>query len=629
MAIAVSDDAIGAFEEKSIVRNPFILSPNLPMFAAPDDVFTMTTTVTNMQEGSGSALPITLTLSSSENLSLNKKNIKIRLDEHADTTLSFDVQVKKQPGAAFVNMKASSQLDSSAIKSYLSVRPAIPYRTSLNSGVLRNQKADVKTDRNMYKDYRVLESTVSFLPLGLSKGLLSFLDAFPYGCTEQVLSQAFPYLYLNPGEGFEINPQKKIDKVRYALKVLSSRQYSNGKFGVWAANSHTSDFITVYGAHFITESKRFNIPVSKSLNDRTLSALKNIVKENTTEMHKLRIQAYAAYILTRHQIVTTQYLTKIVMALKKDHDGWKEDITGAYIAACYMLLKKEKEALSLFKKTSGGELQDSGSGWEFFNKQIGYSQLLYLMSMHFPELLKSNSANSISKVAAYLEANDYNTVSSSFAIMGFAEYAKAAGDVQSGKVTLTQHLPDNKEEVLMVPDVTFPTVNFSEPGRKAHNCQQRKNPPLLPGGTGQDSTANCPQRGVSQGLELYREFTDKSGKKLSEIKLGDEILVHLKFRSLADITLHNIAIVDLLPAGLEAVPTSIRDKTKGNWQPEFVDIREDRLVLFGNVPEKLQQFVYTVRAVNKGKYTVPPLYGESMYDNNLYGVSPQSPIVIK
>ena len=50
------------------------------------------------------------------------------------------------------------------------------------------------------------------------------------------------------------------------------------------------------------------------------------------------------------------------------------------------------------------------------------------------------------------------------------------------------------------------------------------------------------------------------------------------------------------------------------WKPDFVDIREDRVVLFGSVGDSAQEFVYRIKATNKGKYSVPPAFAEAMYD---------------
>ena len=60
----------------------------------------------------------------------------------------------------------------------------------------------------------------------------------------------------------------------------------------------------------------------------------------------------------------------------------------------------------------------------------------------------------------------------------------------------------------------------------------------------------------------------------------------------------------------------------------IVDIREDRIVLFGTVTQELKTFTYKVRAVNSGKYTVPPLFAEAMYDGTQRALRPQKSITI-
>jgi len=140
---------------------------------------------------------------------------------------------------------------------------------------------------------------------------------------------------------------------------------------------------------------------------------------------------------------------------------------------------------------------------------------------------------------------------------------------------------------------------------------------------------SLPEESESNGIEVYREFTDKNGSEISEMALGDEVTVHLKFRSIDNTYLTNIAIVDLLPAGLEAVPTSVRSNYSASWRPDHIDIREDRIIIYGTLSSKVQSFNYKVRAINKGIFTVPPIYGESMYNRDIYGFTPQDPITVK
>jgi uncharacterized protein YfaS (alpha-2-macroglobulin family) len=54
--------------------------------------------------------------------------------------------------------------------------------------------------------------------------------------------------------------------------------------------------------------------------------------------------------------------------------------------------------------------------------------------------------------------------------------------------------------------------------------------------------------------------------------------------------------------------------SSSTWQPEYADIREDRVVIYGTATPDVREFVYRIKATNAGKFIVPPAYGESMYD---------------
>jgi uncharacterized protein YfaS (alpha-2-macroglobulin family) len=191
-----------------------------------------------------------------------------------------------------------------------------------------------------------------------------------------------------------------------------------------------------------------------------------------------------------------------------------------------------------------------------------------------------------------------------------------------------------------------------------------------------------PDKPMSQRLEVFREFVGADGKPLSQVKLGDEVEVHVKLRSLDKGELYNLALVDLLPGGFEVViqPPTTSDsddeendkqdkeedgsgskhgddgdsneggeggegeggdehsdeggggggaktpaepavlpfaKESSTFKPEYGDVREDRVVLYGSVGTELKEFVYAIKATNLGTFIVPPLQGEGMYDRTI------------
>ncbi len=87
-------------------------------------------------------------------------------------------------------------------------------------------------------------------------GLLATLDGYPYGCTEQVTSQALPLLYMSSvaeavglGNGPAIN-----DRIKAAISQVLTRQTGNGSFGLWRAAS--GDFwLDAYVSDFLSRAR--------------------------------------------------------------------------------------------------------------------------------------------------------------------------------------------------------------------------------------------------------------------------------------------------------------------------------------------------------------------------------------
>ena len=69
----------------------------------------------------------------------------------------------------------------------------------------------------------------------------------------------------------------------------------------------------------------------------------------------------------------------------------------------------------------------------------------------------------------------------------------------------------------------------------------------------------------------------------------------------------------LAPAAWRA-PIGLASST---WKPEYADIREDRVVIYGTATTDVREFVYRIKATNAGHYIVPPAYGESLYDRSV------------
>jgi hypothetical protein len=72
--------------------------------------------------------------------------------------------------------------------------------------------------------------------------------------------------------------------------------------------------------------------------------------------------------------------------------------------------------------------------------------------------------------------------------------------------------------------------------------------------------------------------------------------------------------------GSDAQPAPWRSPVgldSSTWKPEYADVREDRVVIYGAATPDVREFVYRIKPSNAGTFIVPPAYGESMYDRRV------------
>ena len=69
MAVAVSNEATGSAERDALIRGPFVITPSVPVLAAPGDEFEAGVTVANNVEGSGANAEVEVRAETNEQLS--------------------------------------------------------------------------------------------------------------------------------------------------------------------------------------------------------------------------------------------------------------------------------------------------------------------------------------------------------------------------------------------------------------------------------------------------------------------------------------------------------------------------------------------------------------------------------
>ena len=131
---------------------------------------------------------------------------------------------------------------------------------------------------------------------------------------------------------------------------------------------------------------------------------------------------------------------------------------------------------------------------------------------------------------------------------------------------------------------------------------------------------------VGHALSVTKRYMNANGVPLTgdiTVEAGDVLIVELKVKSTTGLTHSNVAILDVLPGGLEFelpnLATSARGDVKTLASVDNVEFRDDRLIAFSSVGAKPVVIQYLARAVVPGTWSVPALDALSMYESTIFG----------
>lgn len=87
------------------------------------------------------------------------------------------------------------------------------------------------------------------------------------------------------------------------------------------------------------------------------------------------------------------------------------------------------------------------------------------------------------------------------------------------------------------------------------------------------------------------------------------------------LTIDNVVVTDLLPAGLEIENPRLTEQRDMAWiqkpsVPDHLDLRDDRINFYTTATGTQQTFYYLARAVSKGRFVIGPVSADAMYNND-------------
>ena len=630
VAVAVGASKLGSQAVPVTVRGAIVLTPNLPLAVAPNDSFEISIGVANNVEGSGPEAQVAVTAVDLERVSMEDEALPtLAIGEGGEGRATLRMRAGTSPGEASLRLHA--QLGDIAVerRASLSVRPAVPYTTTVLSGFDADGDDRVDLPRRLHADFATRRFAASASPLVLAEGLLEYLDAFPHGCVEQMVSKAFPQIGLLRAPGFGIDRAAYARLFRTTVTQLRGRQDADGGFRFWVTSRVAAPFPSVYVTHFLTDARELGMAVPDDMFSSTGSYLRRLagVGEGQTlaggDLATARTRAYAIYLLTRRGSVTTNYLNALQEALQDGFgDAWRGDIASAYLAASHAMLRNEVLAQGLI---DGYQMGEESSAETDFHTRLGRdAQYVYLLARHFPRRMARLDGAAVRRLVEPVFENRFNTLSAAYAILALGEIHRML--VQDGALAPPEISASGPHGPV---DINVTSGPFARTSLSVAVDRVRvvgANPGVYYAASESGFDVEVPEGRLAEGIEIDRAYLDDDGEPVARVRLGDEVTVRLRVRS-RDGWIGNVAVTDLLPGGFEIVTDSVRNRF-GRWTPGYRDVREDRLVLYGAFDETLTEIRYRVKATSPGDFAAPAAHAAAMYRRNVRGRSASGRLIV-
>jgi uncharacterized protein YfaS (alpha-2-macroglobulin family) len=669
MAVAAGRQGLGSTQTDALVRGDLIITPNVPVFVSPSDEFTVGVNVANQTEGSGADAKVKLETTASSQLQIvDGQNVDIGIAEGHDANADIRIKALNQLGVADLTFSASLNKAKAKTKWEVSVRPATPYVHFLQTGLFGGGSLDLKNSRAIFNEYGQVQVAASGNPFVMATGLMDYLDAYPYGCTEQLVSKALPMLILRTQADFVPQAAKAKDAFKKAVQILRSRQRTDGGFALYNPAFEPTSWpaVSLYAAHYLIEAKAKGLAVPEDVLRRLKAYIESpAVRVKGGNLSSTRRWAYSLYLDARLGSVDGASLSQLLRELDSSFKGqWEKDIVAIYLAGVYSLYKQDEQGEKLMHGLDLGQ-STAVDTEDYLDPTVRDSTLLYIAGKHYPALLKNLvTQKKLEALMAPINQGNYQSHSVARLLLAL--------DAISSSATVQATLAQLELSLKKADQLTKQTAAKQQPKtwklpldtKELELSGPAESPVFYAFTVSGFDQSPAP---IKKGIEVARQYKTADGKEVTKVALGEEIVVHLQARSLDHNSYSHLAMVDLIPAGFELVagtqkavletepgpessnapsePGEEGDSDEGRQGEEpsegaifwrllnsqayaqttqlmslkttFVDEREDRLVLYFTVTPDLGEYTYRLKAVNKGTFTVPPPFAEGMYNREI------------
>jgi alpha-2-macroglobulin len=627
MAVSHKNENFGSKDAAMTVADPIVISTALPRFLSPKDTVAVAVTLTNSTSKTSTVL-LHLKTSGAIIIAGNEQQ-EVNLRPNSETRALFRLVAQSMIGLGKLQVEVDGLGEKFTDETEISVRPPSSLQKNTGSGsITGGDKQHLQLNTSDFipssSEYKLMVSRSPAIEL---TKYLSWLIQYPYGCTEQAVSAAFPQLYYGDlADQLHLNKSATASanfNVQEAIRKIKMRQLYSGAITLWDNEGSENWWATIYAAHFLLEAQKAGYDVDKNLIETILGYINNrLRKRETITYYYNRDQnkkiapkevAYGLYVLA-----LAGHPNASAMNYYKSNPALLSLDCKYLLSAAFAQAGDQNSFRQFLPSQFAGEESVAQTGGSFYSDIRDESIALNV-------LIDADPANAQIPIMARhvsdkLKKRDwFSTQEISFSFLALGKLAR-----QAAKSNATAEIQVNGK----------PIASFT--GNDLHlNAVQLKgtNLDILTHGTGRlyynweaegiSSTGNYKEE--DNYLKIRKRFYDRFGRPLSGLtfKQNDLIIVQLTLEKSYSTDIDNVVITDLLPAGFEIENPRTKEIPGMEWikdgaSPTAMDIRDDRISLFVDADYNKQVYYYAVRAISPGIYRMGPVSADAMYNGEYH-----------
>ncbi len=448
-----------------------------------------------------------------------------------------------------------------------------------------------------------LNITLSSSPVLSGVNYIQQLIKYPYGCLEQTSSkvlalvEAIPLTQCMKAEALDVATMRNIITSGIA-KIIKMQTYAGG-FGFWPGIEYEHTWGSIYATYALIKAHEAGFYIPDSVLSRAVSYLKN-----------LRPSPWRDFVLTE------------AGQLRYRKPRWAKDIKDKEsMILLALILQKEgltKDAIKTLEKAHKCNNLTKRSKNETFFSPIRILALETMASI----VINPQSEKTGKLLAALIQAatdGSYSMTTQELAwIFSALKESVGRGYYKKAPIEATLLVNGKKMKALRKNE----TIVWHIERTLIKSCTLKLLNPFTAWAfisiEGFKKAPNLSRTDIPLSMNL--EINGQRDSGIIRLKQRDRINIRIILKNKTKVTMRHAAIRIPVPAGIEILNPRLYSNInrKTSFEPGYMDIKDDEIRFFGNLPPGTRILDFTAQAVFKSETVMPSPYLELMYNPSIF-----------